>query len=122
VPTDDDATGVSSRSTIGLTAAGERAMEVLMEKKWFATNSGAFKAAVAYAIASGVEPTVGGSFKTIWNVGTLDKSGDFSATIAQLLDVRDPWDAIQGLGDAGVRALAERVAIADVPTEALLAD
>ncbi len=97
-------------------------MTVVMDKKWFATNSGAFKAAVAYAIENDLPATVGGSFSTKWNVGTLDKSGDFSATIAQLLDVRNPWDVIQGLGDAGIRALAERAPVADVPTEALFPD
>ena len=118
----DEQEAIASRSTIGLTSAGEQALAVIMDKKWFATKDSAFKAAVAYAIANNLAPTASGSFNTIWNVGTLDKSGDFSAIVGLVLDQRNPWDAIKRLGDAGIRALAERAPVAEVPTEALLPD
>lgn len=117
----DDASGdqKSSRTSIGLSAAGERAMEAIMAKQWFVTNAAAFRAAVAYAIANDLPPSPAGSYKTIWGVATLNKN-DFGATVALMLGIDDPWGAVEGLADAGLRAIAERASLADVPGEALL--
>lgn len=112
--------GVNSRTTIGLTSTGKKALDVLWDKGWFTTRDSAFKAAVAFAVANGISPTASGSFETVWNVGTLDRNGDFRETISLLLERQDPWDDIQRLGDAGLRKLAEIAPAADVPTEILL--
>lgn len=120
--TSSSASATTSRVTVGLTPAGVTALAVIMDKKWFATEAGAFKAAVAYALANDVPPTQAGSYNTIWNVGSLDRGGDFSATVSLLLGATDAWALIPALGDAGLRALAERAPVADVPTEALIRD
>lgn len=112
----------SGRVTIGLTSPGRDALDRLMEKRWFTTKDAAFKSAVAYAIANDIPETAAGSFTTVWNVGTLDRNGDFRSTVALLLDDDQPWTHIQNLGDAGLRILAEKAELADVPTEVLLDD
>ena len=119
MPFDQTSETKASRSTIGLSVAGGEALQAILDKKWFATSAAAFKAAVAYAIANDLVPTASGSYKTSWNVGTLDK-GDFSAVIGMMLGVDDPWPSVEGLADAGLRAMASRASEADVPTEALL--
>jgi len=113
-------TGGTSRTTIGLTSKGKQALDVLWDKNWFSTRDSAFKVAVAFAIANDIPKTEGGSFETVWNVGTLDRNGDFRDTISLLLNDDQPWDEIQRLGDAGLRKLAELAPAADVPTEILL--
>lgn len=120
--TNSQVPSTASRVTIGLTPQGVAALAVVMDKKWFATEAGAFKAAVAFALANDLPPTSGGSYNTIWNVGSLDRGGDFNATVSLLLGVADAWSVIPALGDAGLRALADRAPVADVPTEALILD
>lgn len=103
-----------SRRTIGLTQPARDALEEIQRQGWFATEAGAFKTAVAYAIARDVPETAGGQFTTKWNVGSLDPDGDFAETCRILLDTDDPWDRIQRLGDAGLREMANRMRISEV--------
>jgi hypothetical protein len=112
-------TDAVSRNTIGLTQGGRDALDAIMEKGWFSGRDAAFKAGVAYAINLDLKPTEG-SFNTIWNVGTLDRSGDFLSIVSVFAEHPRPWDLVQGLGDAGLRAMAARASLADVPSEVLL--
>jgi len=114
----EDTVEARSRRTIGLTQQGKEALATVKAKGWFRTEMGVFKAAVAYAIANGLQETTEGSFTTGWNLGSLDPEGDFEQTCKALLDVDDdPWDRIRRLADAGIRKLASDAAAAEVPSE-----
>lgn len=106
--------------TIGLTPDGRQALETLMTRKWFGTEAAAFRAAVAYAIANDIKPTETGPFDTKWNIGTLDSRGEFIGVIELVVGTSRPWDRCRRLGDAGLRAMAERAEVVELPTELLL--
>jgi len=118
--TDIDDTQVSSGSTIGLTQQGRDALDVLEAKKWFANGVAAFRVAVTYAIANGVEPTTSGSFGTVWSVASIDREGDFKPVVELLAGSSLTWDAIQRLGDAGLKAMARESSAATLVKDVIL--
>ena len=114
----DEVAESSSRVTIGLTAKGADALNALMAKNWFGRNNYlAMQMAVAFAIANDIPMTTEGSFTTIWNIGTFDKTGEFKSTIGIFIDDSNIWDAIQRLGDAGLRVIETRLSSASFPSE-----
>ncbi len=114
-----DATG-GQRATVGLTDVGRAALSRIMEHKWFSSGDSAFRSAVAFAIANDIHPAEAGHFETVWNVGTIDKGGDFRATVEMAVGRPVQWDEIQRLGDAGLRELAKRAEFTEYPAQALL--
>lgn len=105
----------AERVTIGLTPAGRQALQVCMGRGWFVSGESALKFAAAYALANEITPTAGGSFETIWNVGTFSRAPEFRETVEIVTGSEDVWDAIQRLGDAGLRRLADLNA--DLPSD-----
>ena len=93
----------------------------VLEKGWFSSGDTAVKVAVAYALSNGLQPTTSGPFETVWNVGTLDRA-DFRAIVSLISGQSEIWGLVQGLGDAGLRELAQKALASDVPTELMLAD
>ncbi|GAA2755873.1 hypothetical protein [Actinopolymorpha rutila] len=111
---------------IGLTSAGQRALDVLMADGRFATESDAYKFGIAYAIAVGLDldDAPQGGYKTKYNAsGGIDLDG----VIRDLLDVlhvgdrRRPYATAEKLAELGVTAVAARLegseTLADIISE-----
>src|SRR5687768_8497006 len=91
---------------IGLTAAGQAAIEVLMAEGRFATESDAYKFGVSYAIATGLDPDDAPSrgYNTKFNAGGgLDTDG--LRDLIEVLNVGDPrrpYATAEKLAELGV--------------------
>ena len=102
------------RTTVGVSSEGERCLALLMSRGWFDKELSAFRVAIAYALAHQLPPTEQATYTTKWNKGSLEQQGDMLADlITQFYDTERPYDLAQSLGDAGLRALAERVQSGD---------
>lgn len=106
--------------TIGVTEQGDQIISKLLARGWFETDLAAFKAAVAYAIANDIPPTVDGRFQTKWNVGSLDRSGEFIEVVSLYTEGTRPWDLVRRLGDAALKALGPDIERVDVPSDIFL--
>lgn len=104
-----DAESVEDRTTIGVTVAGGRCLDLLMSKGWFDQEVVAFRVAIAYALANDLDPTIGETYTTKWNRGTLEQGTLLADLISLSRPSLRPYDLAQGLGDAGLKAMAERV-------------
>lgn len=91
------------KQQIGLTADGQRAIEILMAEDLFDTETDAYKIGISYAIAAGLEPGSAptGGYTTKFNArGGIDSDGRVSEVIETL-----------GIGETGrTYATAERLA------------
>lgn len=96
------------RTTIGVSVAGGKCLDLLMSKGWFDQEVVAFRVAVAYALANDLNPTVGETYTTKWNRGTLEQGTLLADLISLLRPSTRPYDLAQGLGDAGLKAMAEK--------------
>ena len=79
---------------IGLTPAGQTALEVLMADGRFATETDAYKFGISYAIAAGLDPDEAptGGYNTKFNAsGGLDIDG----VIRDLIDVLAVGDPVR---------------------------
>lgn len=111
---------------IGLTAAGQTAIEVLMADGRFATETDAYKFGISYAIAAGLDPeeAPAGGYTTKYNAtGGIDIDG----VIRDLIDVLAvgdpgrPYATAEKLAELGVTAIARRLegseSLADIMTD-----
>ena len=116
----------SDKKQIGLTEAGDGALTLLMETGWFASESDAYKVAVAYALAKSLEiddaPEKG--YTTKFNAaGGLDRYGDVRDVISVVRpqDRSRPYVAAERLAELGLTELSRRVAahesLADILAE-----
>lgn len=103
--------------TIGVTEAAEEIIYRILERGWFGHEMTVFKAAVAYGIANDIPPTATGRFATKWNIGTLDRSGEFIEVVTMFYAEARPWDYIRRVGDAALKAIEPRINGAEVPSE-----
>ena len=97
------------RITIGVSTAGEESLELLVSRGWFDSDVVAFRVALAYAVAAGLEPSSGVGYTTKWNAGTLDPDKRLQDLVQTFASAPRPYEAAQALGDAGLRRIAERV-------------
>ena len=107
---------------IGVTPAADAVIQQLIERVWYSSEMGAFKAAVAYGLANGLAPTEGGGFQTKWHVGGLDRSGELIEVVSMFYDGERPWDYIRRIGDAALKHLQPRIEMADVPSDLFSSD
>ena len=97
-----------------MTAAGQAAIQSLMEQKLFDTESDAYKVGIAYAIAAGLKPekAPSGGYSTKFNaVGGVDNDGRVRDLIG-VLGVGErgrPYATAERLAELGVTAIAERL-------------
>lgn len=91
------------KKTIGLTDANKAIMDQVVEKGGFKSNMDAAKFAFALAVNYGIEPGPVEGAGTIWNVGTLDESGDIKALIQNLFPSIEatPYRALESLMNIG---------------------
>ena len=103
------------KSQIGLTPAGQAAIEQLTESRLFSEQSDAYKLGIAYAIAAGldIDSAPGGGYQTKFNAaGGLDKDG----LVRQLIEVLEigetgrPYATAEKLAEIGVTTIATRLA------------
>lgn len=98
-----------TRSVFGATEEGNRAIEYLVkEKAWFDDERAAFRVAIAYGLAKGIQPTVGGRYKSKWNIGTLEQNGRIRALLIQAGYGKDPYTYVNAIGDAALREMFDR--------------
>jgi hypothetical protein len=99
---------------IGLTAAGQTAIEVVMAGGLFATETDAYKFGISYAIAAELDPDDAptGGYTTKYNAsGGIDIDG----VIRDLIDVLAvgdpgrPYATAEKLAELGVTAVARRL-------------
>ena len=98
-----------TRTNFGATEDGFRAIQYLVEdKKWFEGERDAFRAALAYGAARRITPTVGGKYKTKWNIGTLEQSGRIRTLLIEAGFTKDPYTLVNAIGDAALREIYEK--------------
>ena len=112
---------------IGLTPAGQTALEVMMADGRFATETDAYKFGISYAIAAGFDPDEAppGGYNTKFNAsGGLD-IGNVIRDLIEVLGVGDPrrpYATAEKLAELGVKAVASRLegneSLADIMAEA----
>jgi len=98
-----------TRTNFGATEDGFKAIQYLVEdKKWFEGERDAFRAALAYGAARRITPTVGGKYKTKWNIGTLEQSGRIRTLLIEAGFTKDPYTLVNAIGDAALREIYEK--------------
>jgi hypothetical protein len=116
----------SDKKQIGLTPAGSIALEQLMSAGLFATETDAYKVAIAYSLARDYDPRTApeGGYQTKFNAaGGLDVYQEIRDLIAILRpqDASHPYATAERLAEIGVTELAARVAahetVADILAE-----
>jgi len=101
------------KQQIGLTEEADEAIKALAESH-FASQTDAYRFAIAYAIASGLDPADApqGGYVTKYNaLGTLE-SGSSLRDLLEILDVGDrdrPFATAEKLAELGVREIARRL-------------
>ena len=102
------------KQQIGLTAAGEEAIQVLVADGRFASQTDAYRFAISYAIGAGLDPADApqGGYNTKFNaLGTLE-SGSSIRDLIDILGVGDtqrPFATAEKLAELGVREIAKRL-------------
>ena len=117
------------KQQIGLTSTGNEAIEVLAPETrdgLFASQTDAYRFAISYAIAMGLDPADApqGGYSTKFNaLGTLE-SGSSIRDLIDILNVGDtsrPFATAEKLAELGVRELARRLqgneSLADILNE-----
>jgi hypothetical protein len=105
---------VDDKKQIGLTAAGNVALGVLMDADLFATETDAYRFAIAYSLAKGEDPSNApeGGYQTKFNAaGGLDVYGEIRDLITILRpEQKDrPYATSERLAELGLVALASRI-------------
>lgn len=98
-----------TRSVFGASEDGNKAIQYLVtEKGWFQDERAAFRAALAYGAAKKISPTVGGKYKSKWNIGTLEQSGKIRTLLIEAGFTKDPYTLVNAIGDAALREIYEK--------------
>lgn len=98
-----------TRSVFGASEEGNRAIQFLVtEKEWFVDERAAFRAALAYGAARKIQPTVGGKYKSKWNIGTLEQEGKIRTLLVEAGFTKDPYTLVNAIGDAALKEMYEK--------------
>ena len=112
---------MSDKKTIGLTPAGERAMEQLMAQGCFKDMMDAAKFAMSIAIREGDAPSAVEGANTIWNVGSFDSDGQIRQILPVLFAGCDtPYRAAESLINHGLVRVRQIVEAGQFDAVALL--
>ncbi|TWW08874.1 hypothetical protein E3A20_19950 [Planctomyces bekefii] len=113
---------MNDKKTIGLTPAGETAMEQLMAQGCFKDMIDAAKFAMAIAIREGDAPLPVEGANTIWNVGSFDSDGQIKQILPVLFAGCDSsYRAAESLIDQGLFRIGQIIAIGPFEPVRLLA-
>jgi len=98
-----------TRTVFGASEDGFKMLEYLVsEKGWFQNETAAFRAALAYGAAKKISPTVGGKYKSKWNIGTLEQAGRIRTLLIEAGFTKDPYTLVNPIGDAALREIYEK--------------
>ena len=98
-----------TRTNFGATEDGFKAIQYLVsEKGWFQDERAAFRAALAYGAARKISPTIGGKYKSKWNIGTLEQAGRIRTLLIEAGFTKDPYTLVNAIGDAALREIYEK--------------
>ncbi len=98
-----------TRSVFGASEDGNKAIQYLVtEKGWFQDERAAFRAALAYGAAKKISPTVGGKYKSKWNIGTLEQAGKIRTLLIEAGYTKDPYTLVNAIGDAALREIYDK--------------
>ena len=100
---------MADKDQIGLTAAGSAVMDRLLERGYFSGKDEAARLAAALAMDRDMaaEPVRGAT--TTWNARTLDATGELKTAVVLLYEHPEPYRALEGLMDAGLRVLGDHM-------------
>lgn len=102
------------KQQIGLTSVGDEAIQVMVADGRFANQADAYRFAIAFAIAAGLDPAEApqGGYNTKFNaIGTLESG----TRIRDLIDITQigepdrPFATCEKLAELGVREIARRL-------------
>ncbi|GEM_PF-2825024 len=108
------AKGQEDKQQIGLTPTGDEAIQALIADGRFASQADAYRFAISYAIAAGLDPADApqGGYNTKFNaLGTLE-SGSSIRDLIDILDIGEthrPFATAEKLAELGVREVAGRL-------------
>ncbi|MBV9383336.1 MAG: hypothetical protein JO242_22045 [Streptosporangiaceae bacterium] len=115
------------KQQVGLTQAGEEAIQILMSDGRFASQTDAYRFAISYAIAASLDPAdapPGGYTTKFSALGTLE-SGSSIRDLIEIHGIGDtsrPFATAEKLAELGVREIARRLegneSLADILSEA----
>jgi hypothetical protein len=98
-----------TRSVFGASEDGNKAIQYLVtEKGWFQDERAAFRAALAYGAGKKISPTVGGKYKSKWNIGTLEQAGKIRTLLIEAGYTKDPYTLVNAIGDAALREIYDK--------------
>jgi hypothetical protein len=107
---------IAQRSNAALSAKAAAALGELKTRFPFAEDRDAARLAFSFAVSEGLSTTDRDGFGPMtgginWNVNTLDPSGELAQLVGLLWpDEPDPYRVVETLMNAGMLALAERLA------------
>jgi hypothetical protein len=114
------------KQQVGLTPTGDDAIDILVSDGRFASQTDAYRFAIAYAIAAGLDPAgapLGGYVTKFSALGTLE-SGSRIRDLMEILGIgetRRPFATAEKLAELGVRDIARRLegneSLADIMRE-----
>jgi hypothetical protein len=102
------------KQQVGLTPAGDDAIDILVSDGRFASQTDAYRFAIAYAIAAGLDPADaphGGYVTKFSALGTLE-SGSRIRDLIEILGIGEtsrPFATAEKLAELGVREIARRL-------------
>lgn len=98
-----------TRTVFGASEDGNKAIQYLVgEKGWFHDERAAFRVALAYGAAKKISPTIGGKYKSKFNIGTLEQSGRIRTLLIEAGFTKDPYTLVNAIGDAALREIYEK--------------
>jgi hypothetical protein len=93
----------TDKKTIGLSLSNKALLMNMMERDWFKDQMDAAKFAMSFAIRTGVPPIKGEQSETVWNVGSLDSSGELRTIISALTgEMETPYRLAEQYMNAGI--------------------
>jgi hypothetical protein len=97
-------------NTVGLTTAGDSALETIFKLGWFTLKMDLAKFALTYAIARDVKVGEIKGTSTVWNIGTLDADGSMALIVKEFYGEQEtPYRCAEFLIDVGLRLMLERI-------------
>lgn len=114
------------KQQVGLTPTGDEAIQILVSDGRFASQTDAYRFAISYAIAAGLDladAPLGGYITKFNALGTLE-SGSSIRDLIEILGIGEtsrPFATAEKLAELGVREIARRLegneSLADIMTE-----
>jgi len=102
------------KQQVGLTPTGDEAIQVLISDGRFASQTDAYRFAISYAIAAGLDPAdapIGGYVTKFSALGTVE-SGSSIRDLIDILGIGEtsrPFATAEKLAELGVREIARRL-------------